>query len=54
MDGSHANHFRPAKSTLSSEPILTGPNFDKQFILQTVASDHGTGATEPKTNILVL
>ena len=36
--------FRHLKQLLCSTPILKSPNFDKQFILQTDASDHGIGA----------
>ena len=36
--------FRHLKQLLCSTPILKSPNFDKQFILQTDASDRGVGA----------
>ena len=35
--------FDQLKSALSCESVLSGPNFDKEFILQTDASDHSIG-----------
>ncbi|ETW93809.1 MAG: hypothetical protein ETSY2_50775 [Candidatus Entotheonella gemina] len=36
--------FQALKDKLCSAPVLRSPNFDKQFILQTDASDRGVGA----------
>jgi hypothetical protein len=36
--------FAQLKAHLCSSPVLKGPDFDKQFILQTDASDRGIGA----------
>lgn len=36
--------FQLLKEKLSTPPILTCPDFDRQFIVQTDASDHGIGA----------
>ena len=36
--------FQALKGKLCSAPVLRSPNFDKQFILQTDASDRGVGA----------
>ena len=36
--------FQRLKSALCTSPVLTSPNFQKEFILQTVASDRGVGA----------
>ena len=36
--------FDQLKNALSSEPELTGPNFDKEFTLHTNASDRSIGA----------
>ena len=36
--------FHELKTRLCSEPILRSPDFDKEFILQTDASEKGIGA----------
>ena len=36
--------FKNLKDCLCSDPVLQSPNFNKQFILQTDASNHGVGA----------
>ncbi len=36
--------FQRLKATLCASPILTSPNFQKEFIVQTDASDRGVGA----------
>ncbi len=36
--------FISLKKALCQSPVLRSPNFEKQFILQTDASDHGVGA----------
>ena len=36
--------FQTLKAALSQNPILRLPNFEKQFVLQTDASDSGLGA----------
>jgi hypothetical protein len=38
------NAFQKLKAILCSSPILFGPQFDRDFILQTDASDRGVGA----------
>ena len=37
-------HFRKLKSLLYREPVLRSPDFTKEFVLQTDASDVGVGA----------
>jgi len=37
-------NFEKIKELLSNEPILQYPDFDKEFILTTDASDEGIGA----------
>ena len=36
--------FKSLKGCLCSDPVLRSPNFEKQFILQTDASNRGIGA----------
>ena len=36
--------FKSLKGCLCSDPVLWSPNFEKQFILQTDASNHGIRA----------
>ena len=36
--------FNTLKDVLTSTPVLSSPNFEKMFILQTDASNHGVGA----------
>ena len=36
--------FRKFKKTLCSKPVMRSPNFEKEFILQTDASESGVGA----------
>ena len=38
------NAFRALKKTLCQSPVLRNPDFDKQFLLQTDASDRRVGA----------
>mgnify|MGYP006048015655 FL=1 len=41
----HDKAFETLKTRLSSEPVLKLPKFDREFILQTDASDKSIGAT---------
>ena len=36
--------FNTLKNVLTSTPVLSSPNFEKTFILQTDASNYGVGA----------
>ncbi|CAM5091682.1 unnamed protein product [Natator depressus] len=36
--------FNQLKATLTSDPVLRDPDFDKQFLVTTDASKHGVGA----------
>jgi len=40
----HQTGFKEVKARLVADPVLACPDFDKPFILQTDASDYGTGA----------
>lgn len=40
----HQQAFEQLKLILSSAPVLQGPDFTKEFLLQTDASDVGIGA----------
>ena len=43
-DAESIESFQTLKATLTQKPILRLPNFEKQFVLQTDASDSGLGA----------
>ena len=40
----HEQAFKSLKDCLCSDPLLQSPNFERQFILQTDASNRGIGA----------
>lgn len=44
------NSFRTLKEYLVSAPLLSCPNFDKPFVVQTDASDYGLGAVLSQTD----
>ena len=48
MDSSLA--FRKLKELLCSAPVLYAPNYEKEFILQTDASERGVGAVLSQTD----
>ena len=43
--------FNALKNMLTSTPVLSSPDFEKTFILQTDASNYGVGATLSQTDV---